>query len=57
MHLSLPCRHVVRRQRGRIVADLAWRPLQLLEEMNLRVIEVPSHPERGMDLDAPAGWR
>ncbi|WP_394822529.1 PLP-dependent aminotransferase family protein [Pendulispora albinea] len=26
--------------------------LQLLEELGLRVIEIPTHPDRGMDLDA-----
>ena len=28
--------------------------LQLLEEMGLRVVEIPSHPERGMDVEALA---
>ena len=28
--------------------------LQLLEEMGMRVVEIPSHPERGMDIDALA---
>ena len=35
-----------------VTSPLYFGVLQLIEEMGLRVVEIPSDPERGMDLDA-----